>query len=799
MLTTFNAALKYHPDRNPGKEAEVNSKFQVIQAAHEVLSDPTQKAKYDSTLGRSTNRYPGASGVRGNPWANVGQQFPTPPRRAPAGSRNTTSGAQRWQTRFSSGVPPTAKQAHSADSEAKKNAAKAFENMRKTSQRENRAAQPPPPPPRNPPRTESARQRAEASFGARKSGYYPRSTMPGDEPPVANQNYSSRSEGVRTDGPPPPQRKPVPAPMPDPLSQFRDKDQRAPTDDTHRSSSVPRPQGYETDDRNARVPADERPHSAYESSGTHNGTSFKSRASARRTAQDGQPSDSQASNDKQDDGKGPSMYGAPKNNYDSPYHYQQLVAPSGMPPSSASATPTPFEKQQTFLLNTLINNKKAIMCPQDGNSYNQNTSSSEARSLQDQPANVIYPNSFSFPVDNDTFENSAPQPDGHSFSKSSLDDINTSFVNDDGQNKWQFNAGTGEADVNVGSRSSFGGGRANRRTPIKRPTMPPDANANPVSNVRQTESGFNPEGWSDKFGPQTFVPPAPPGPSASPGRTSRANSKKSKVKPTTGTAAVVEDISSEDDLYAWRGRNAQTKPSMAESPQAMDIDSPSSSSNVPPAQSARNIPVEPSREEWRAGDGIQKDSKPERPAKIPLDANAAGSEDSEEFRASFAELKNVAPFSQQQDGLNDVSGLRDNLPFESKASDVPPVKLPKPHPLAFPPAPTAPPLPPAVAIGTLKPNTASWQKYLADFEAYLKQWESFNAQVVDHFATRKSLIADTRVNKGYGFLGARADTEIEEYYSWVQQDNDVRRRWTDACEDHEKRLREFMAFREKMK
>ena len=41
-------ALKYHPDRNPGRETEVVTKFQQIQAAHEVLSDPSQRLKYDN-------------------------------------------------------------------------------------------------------------------------------------------------------------------------------------------------------------------------------------------------------------------------------------------------------------------------------------------------------------------------------------------------------------------------------------------------------------------------------------------------------------------------------------------------------------------------------------------------------------------------------------------------------------------------------------------------------------------------------------------------------------------------------
>ncbi|CDM38257.1 Heat shock protein DnaJ [Penicillium roqueforti FM164] len=75
-------ALKYHPDRNPGREVEFNAKFQAIQAANEILSDPSQRLKYDTDRLRA-----GYGKCYGPPKANTQRktQTPTyPPRPTPA-------------------------------------------------------------------------------------------------------------------------------------------------------------------------------------------------------------------------------------------------------------------------------------------------------------------------------------------------------------------------------------------------------------------------------------------------------------------------------------------------------------------------------------------------------------------------------------------------------------------------------------------------------------------------------------------------------------------------------------------
>ncbi|OQE03085.1 hypothetical protein PENVUL_c035G03668 [Penicillium vulpinum] len=130
-------ALKYHPDRNPGREVEFNAKFQAIQAANEILSDPSQRLKYDTDRLRA-----GYGKFYGPPKANTQRktQNPTyPPRAAPTASTSASpqyakaapstpsAGARRYASHARAG-PQQFKQQDSAQTRA--DAFRGFNNMR---------------------------------------------------------------------------------------------------------------------------------------------------------------------------------------------------------------------------------------------------------------------------------------------------------------------------------------------------------------------------------------------------------------------------------------------------------------------------------------------------------------------------------------------------------------------------------------------------------------------------------------------------------------------------------------------
>ncbi|PQE29038.1 hypothetical protein CJF30_00004099 [Rutstroemia sp. NJR-2017a BBW] len=119
--------------RKLGKESDITAKFQAIQSAHEVLTDPTERARYDES--RSRYRYTSASAfrtqTRGNPYSSYGSEYPRPPKAPPYRTKQNpppSAGAARYAGFQTPKQAPTA--AAQEGAEARKSTFHAWESMK---------------------------------------------------------------------------------------------------------------------------------------------------------------------------------------------------------------------------------------------------------------------------------------------------------------------------------------------------------------------------------------------------------------------------------------------------------------------------------------------------------------------------------------------------------------------------------------------------------------------------------------------------------------------------------------------
>ena len=241
-------ALKYHPDRNPGKEVEFNAKFQAIQSAHEVLTDPAQRAKYDADRIRAgglhaympppptrkpnpPQRSPTAANFAGATRFTT-NEFPPPPRRPPPSRTKTTfasstpGGAEsNWQyarTKPSHNGAKTSEE----DAQEKVNMFKAWDQMRNSRARgppgyvgRGEAPQQSPPKARTTWETAPDTPNTKSGRVPRRQGFAP-SNSAGDESQARHTSAYHHANGERPGGfmPPPPGPPPKKA---DPLRAFK--------------------------------------------------------------------------------------------------------------------------------------------------------------------------------------------------------------------------------------------------------------------------------------------------------------------------------------------------------------------------------------------------------------------------------------------------------------------------------------------------------------------------------------------------------------------------------------------------
>ncbi|KAK0645526.1 hypothetical protein B0T16DRAFT_457544 [Cercophora newfieldiana] len=394
------------------------------------------------------------------------------------------------------------------------------------------------------------------------------------------------------------------------------------------------------------------------------------------------------------------------------------------------------------------------------------------------------------------------------FMRNSTDNINTRFVSEEKAGEsYMFNAGGAplSEDAFMKAKQRSRSTPRGRQSPQRAAFSSSTESFTNGTNAAPKPSGFDAEEWTEKIGPHNFVPPKVTRTSASPTRQTRTAKKPKPVRMTAGTAGLVdEEHTSEEDRPHPSPSPANVNG--APSPIPMDIDTPEPAPT--PAQTqpsgARNINVEPSKPEWRAGDLNTKQSGGAKlgdgPTVTKPHPNTAGSEDTDDFlRPMFADFQKVEPFAPKATGLGSFGDMKTNLPFDSKPS----VKIPiqkeeqKEVTVTVPTFPICPPPPPALAVA-LRPSAAAWKDYVINFTKYLDEWNKIEKQIHGHFVARDRRGEQAGAQR-FAWVNMRGDQGCEQYLRHLQEDRFIRQEWAKACDVHEQRVRDYVKYREKMK
>ena len=155
-----------------------------------------------------------------------------------------------------------------------------------------------------------------------------------------------------------------------------------------------------------------------------------------------------------------------------------------------------------------------------------------------------------------------------------------------------------------------------------------------------------------------------------------------------------------------------------------------------------------------------------------------------------------APFASTAKGLGGLKDdLETHLPFESRAAkDLKPnssssvrlraLNLPKPPKAIVPPSED-------------RLDKSNFDQYVENMQVYMRDWNNFNAKMIEHFRTRQDQVCGTMSLNWIGQLGDGPDAEALEndergdkhagyaaYLQWLKDDGQCRDWWEEANEKH---------------
>ncbi|KAJ6160484.1 hypothetical protein N7470_003880 [Penicillium chermesinum] len=792
-------ALKYHPDRNPGKEQEFNAKFQAIQAAHEILSDPQQRLKYD------TDRLRAGYGKVYGPPKSAPQRKPPPPTAAPKpqkpkappySSAWTPNGASTGAQRYSAHARAGPQQWKTQDeAQTRADAFKGFSGMRGSNPsskwqsfdpQTGRATPTPGTTPRQQnapfgnPRPKSAYEYFRENVRAqnppspnsprRRQGFAP-GTPGGDEPPAANTSAytstrSDRPSSMYFESAPPPTAKKPTAPEP---GRYGDDFERASSryaatggEKTFfssaglgRSSTMRTPSGSYRASNSKTTP----PSPVYAESGRHRSASPKVR---RRP--DISPASSTSSSEPDTDDeilRSNSSQPKPKAVPKSRLRPHQKFSDFYRGDDSSSGT-APTLPQMNFRTRPVLRGFEDLVSDTDDDYEYQGHNSDSAAFTRgsNRPQQPDQHQGFSTRNDEErqTFERRSSSDLNGLHKKFSAEDWREHFEKFDfmgaaakekealrrsRQNRASAQPHNGSAE-SMGSGGSSGSNRAGSSS-SSTPQQPPTQFAQAKFSADQWSEQLRSMSWNIPDTDQNRQPTNPP-PSRSPKRPTRPASK---LRSTPQQPSVTAEVDEEHHTVDGHGQSQSphAPPQRTQSAldaEAMDIDEdipfmsgPVASGPVPGrGDSSANYP------DLNAHAAADKDPQPPSPKPQPsTQSNSKPKPEGYPPTFDFDNIRKTAPFTNTNNGgIDDLADMQTHLPFESRArrnttSQIRPRKLDVPNPPKRPKAPSPVLSQPGSNIFVLPRD--KWQYYVSAMSAYMHEWNKFNQRMLLHFNTRQ--------------------------------------------------------------
>ncbi|KAJ5682769.1 Heat shock protein DnaJ N-terminal [Penicillium macrosclerotiorum] len=777
-------ALKYHPDRNPGRETEFNAKFQLIQAANEILSDPKRRLDYDKDrLRAGYGKFYEPSSQRKPPptsfTAPKPARYPFPSRPYPY-MNGASAGANRYGAHARAGA---SQWQHSQDEEqTRADAFKGFHNMRTPNSRGSGPQSGGAPRQHNTPfgnqrpksayektyRENSKTQSPSSPNSAKKRYGFAPGAADGDEPPARNtssytNNRSERPSSMYFDpAPSPTARKPAAPepPLPQEFERSSSRYARTGGEKTFftssglgRSSTVRTPSGsYHTSSArtNPSSPNPSQPE--------------RHRSASPKTRRDRSYSFSSTSSDLDDEIE------------------EEPPRPKAVPKSRLRPNQkfNGFYEQEDHDLGTGHNSDSAAFAR---GSYRPEQQTSTSKYV------FLFPyrgcsSSYLFFRRTDASQNATgPQP--AEFARRSSHSLHKKFSADDWRehlNTFDF-LGAASKERTTFRRSPTTRDRS-RTTTQADSAPPPSSSANPpgVSSFDTTSSDrpapapfaqakFSADHWAAKLNnlswdfSQTDKTQNAGNTPPSPKKHSRPATRiRSTPQPTKVTTEAEEAQATVD------GKSTPTEPEQSAplNPEPMDMDIDDEVSSMPRSTTSKS-------EYASAASGSRNTSYPDLFAHNAENtfANAQKSQPPSRTESNTASaetrnplfdlenLRNTAPFTTTNNsGIENLKDVHATLPFESRAKqqtttkrDIRPRSLDLPNPPKRPWAPTAVPIGPGSQQFYLPREKWNW--YVSAMSTYMHEWNAFNRRMLLHFNTRQEAI---QTGLAPGWISAVGDT-----------------------------------------